>query len=69
MKAADAAKLVRKAIKRTGYSPKGKVYVRNHEMFTELRIDLSGLTRDAVWEVEQEIRQIPDGDFTWEVEG
>ena len=68
MKAADAAKLVRRAIKKTDNNPKGRVWVRNHEMFTELNIDLKHLPHDSVERIEREIRHIPNGDFTWEVE-
>ncbi len=68
MRAADAAKIVRTAIRQTGSNPKGMVRVRSNDYITELHIDIRSLRNAAACYVEEAIQRIPNGDFTWEVE-
>ena len=68
MKASLAAQRVRQIIRRTGNDPKGLVWINSNDYITELHVDLQYLPHDDVEKIEQGMRHIPDGNFTWEVE-
>jgi hypothetical protein len=64
-----AAALIRKAFKKAGCDPRGKVYSRRSDYFDHLVIELRHLTEDARSTVECAISEIPrDINFTFEIE-
>ena len=70
MKAAEAARKIRAAMKQAGIDPKGRVRVASNDYVTVLHIDLRYIYDDeAKWQIEEAIDEIPDnGLFDWEIE-
>ncbi len=64
-----AAALIRKAFKKVGCDPRGKVYSRRSDFFDELVVELRYLDEDQRCSVEVVIDEIPrDVNFTFEIE-
>lgn len=70
MRAAEAAKIVRKAMRDAGVDPKGSVHVRDLGYITELHVDMRFIyDEEQFYEIEEAISNIPDsGQFVWEVQ-
>jgi hypothetical protein len=65
----EAAALIRKAFRREGFDPKGRVYSRRSDYYNELVVELRYLDEEARDYVEFVINEIPrDIDFSFEIE-